>query len=380
MDDTHSVTARWIPELEAIVKLSRPRRFFQLTKMGTILALSVSILPILGLSSAPAKAASPTVVSLDFDDSTLDQYTTGFPILQSHNMHGTFYVITGEANNLSGYMTLSQLQALYSARNEIAGHTVLHPYLSQVSSDEVTREICDSRNTLLNWGFPVTDFAYPHSDENPTIDGIAKQCGYNSARSDGQIQSPNSCLSGCPPAETLPPTDPYLIRSPDSIQNTWSVSDIEGLVTQAENSGGGWVNLIFHRICNNACDPYSITPANFSAVLDWLQTQSNVSIETVKQVIGGPVNPAVSAPQVAPAPPGTNGVVNPSLETQDPYNSGTPYCWMTNTTGTNTASFTETSSVHSGQVAEQTNVSSFTSGAARLLIKQDLGECAPERR
>jgi peptidoglycan/xylan/chitin deacetylase (PgdA/CDA1 family) len=329
-----------------------------------------------GACEAFTVAANPTVVSLTFDDGNLDQYTNAFPILQAHHMVGTFYIITGEANNLSGSMTLSQLQALYSAGNEIAGHTVLHPYLSQVSTDEATREICDGRNTLLNWGFPVTDFAYPHSDQNSTIEGIVKQCGYDSARSDGQIKSPDGCLSGCPLAETIPPADPYLIKSPDSIQDTWSVSDIEGLVTQAENGGGGWINLIFHHICDNACDPYSITPANFSAVLDWLQTQ-NISIKTVNQVMGGPVNPQVSAPQVPPAPPGTNGVVNPSLETQDPYNSGTPYCWTTNTNGTNTASFAETSSAHSGQVAEQITVSSYTNGAARLLVKQDLGQCAP---
>ena len=321
-------------------------------------------------------ATGSTVVSLNFDDGTEDQYTTAFPMLQSLNMHGTFFIISGYANNLSGYMTLPQLQALYNAGNEIGGHTVLHPYLTQVSTDEATREICDSRDTLLNWGFPVTDFDYPHSASNATLESIAQQCGYNSARSDGEITSPDGCLSGCPMAETIPPADPYLLRSPDSIQDTWSVADIESLVTQAENNGGGWVNMIFHHICDNACDPYSITPANLQTVLTWLQTQP-VSIEPINQVIGGSVNPPVSAPQVAPAPPGTNGVVNPSLETVDPYNSGTPYCWTQSTTGTNNATFAETSNAHTGQVAEQINISSFTSGAARLIVKQDLGQCAP---
>jgi hypothetical protein len=177
-------------------------------------------------------------------------------------------------------------------------------------------------------------------------------------------------------AETIPPANPYLFKAPDSIQDTWSVSDIEGLVTQAENNGGGWINLIFHHICDNACDPYSITLANFSAVLTWLQTQP-VSIKTVNQVIGGSVNAPVSAPNVPPAAPGTNGVVNTSLETMDQYNPGAPYCFTPNTTGTNTALFAEVSGAHTGQVAEQINVSSFASGSARLIVKQDLGQCAP---
>jgi peptidoglycan/xylan/chitin deacetylase (PgdA/CDA1 family) len=351
-------------------------RFFRLTAVfALMLMFSIGFVSI--TRGTPARAATgSTVVSLNFDDGTEDQYTTAFPMLQSLNMHGTFFIISGYANNLSGYMTLPQLQALYNAGNEIGGHTVLHPYLTQVSTDEATREICDSRDTLLNWGFPVTDFDYPHSASNATLESIAQQCGYNSARSDGEITSPDGCLSGCPMAETIPPADPYLIRSPDSIQDTWSVADIESLVTQAENNGGGWVNMIFHHICDNACDPYSITPANLQTVLTWLQTQP-VSIEPINQVIGGSVNPPVSAPQVAPAPPGTNGVVNPSLETMDPYNSGTPYCWTQSTAGTNNATFAETSNAHTGQVAEQINISSFASGAARLIVKQDLGECAP---
>ncbi len=98
-------------------------------------------------------------------------------------MHGTFYTITGYIGVNPAYMTLPDLQAVYNAGNEIAGHTVLHPYLTQVSTDEATREICQSRDTLLNWGFPVTNFAYPYSDYNSAVEGIVQQCGYNSAGS-----------------------------------------------------------------------------------------------------------------------------------------------------------------------------------------------------
>ena len=105
-------------------------------------------------------------------------------------MHGTFYAITGYIGVNSAYMTLPDLQAVYNAGNEIGGHTVLHPYLTQVSTDEATREICQSRDTLLNWGFPVTNFAYPYSDYNSTVEGIVQQCGYNSGRLDENLQSP----------------------------------------------------------------------------------------------------------------------------------------------------------------------------------------------
>ena len=343
------------------------------------LAVAIALLLLLGTAgpfASAAHAATHTIVSLTFDDSDEDQYTNALPALEEYGMHATFYAISGYIGVNSGYMTVPQLQAIYNAGNEIGGHTVLHPNLTQVSTDEATREICDSRDTLLNWGFPVTDFAYPYSAYNSATEGIVKQCGYNSAREDGDITSPYGCVSGCPMAETIPPADPYGVRAPQSFQDTWSLADIEGEVTQAENNGGGWSVLVFHHICDNACDPYSVTPENFSALLAWLQTQ-NVSVETVAQVIGGSVQPAVSAPQVPPAPPGTNGVTNASLETDDPNNPGTPYCWMTSTGAGDTASFAETGTAHSGSVGETVTMSSYTSGDAKLLIREDLGQCAP---
>jgi len=290
-------------------------------------------------------------------------------------MHATFYVITGYVGVYSGYMTQSQLQDLYNAGNELGAHTVLHPHPTQISTDEATREICQSRNTLMSWGFPVTSFAYPYSDHSSTIEGIVQQCGLNSGRLDDGLQSPYSCQTGCPVAETIPPRDPYAIATPDAVQSNWTLSDLEGVVTQAEH-GGGWVPIVFHHVCENACDAYSITPEVFSAFLAWLQTQ-NVSVQTVDQVMGGSVQPTVNAPQVPPAAAGVNGVVNPSLETADQYNTGFPYCWVKSGSGTNTASYAQTSAAHTGSVAETVTISSYASGDAKLIVKQDLGQCAP---
>jgi peptidoglycan/xylan/chitin deacetylase (PgdA/CDA1 family) len=339
-------------------------------------AAALALLGMLGPLTGKAKAANPpTVVSLSFDDSTADQYTNVLPALQQAGLHGTFYVITGYIGVNPAYMTLSQLQAIASAGNEIAGHTVLHPDLTQVSNDEAAREICNSRNTLLNWGFQPTNFAYPYGSYNSTVEGIVQQCGYNSGRIDSDLQGVNGDCNGCDVSETIPPADPYAIRTPGSVQDTWTLSNLEGLVTGAE-AQGGWLPITFHHICDNDCDQYSMSTANFSAFLSWLKTQ-NVTVKTFGQVIGGSVKPPVSAPTVPPAPSGTNGVVNPSLETADPNNAGFPNCWVKSTSGTNNASFATTSSAHTGSVAETITISSFTSGDARLIVKQDLGQCAP---
>jgi peptidoglycan/xylan/chitin deacetylase (PgdA/CDA1 family) len=340
-----------------------------------LLLVAAVLAAMAGPFSGAARAGTPpTIVSLTFDDGNADQYTNAFPLLQQYGMHGTFYIATGYTGVNPGYMTLPQLQNLASAGNEIGGHTVLHPDLAQLSADEATREVCQSRNTLLNWGFQATDFAYPFASFNSATENIAQQCGFNSARADSGLHSPYGCAA-CAVSETVPPADPYAVQAPTSIQSNWSLADIESLVTQAEN-GGGWMPIVFHHICDSNCDPYSVTPATFGAFLAWLNTQ-NVSVQTVAQVIGGSVQPAVSPPQAAPAPAGSNGVANASLETTDPYRAGQPACWTTNTSGSNSASFSLTGSAHSGSAAETITMGSFSSGDARLIVKQDLGQCAP---
>jgi peptidoglycan/xylan/chitin deacetylase (PgdA/CDA1 family) len=343
---------------------------------ATALALATAVvIPRTPLVPAARASTPEAIISLTFDDSDEDQYTNAFPLLQQYGYTGTFFVITGYIGVNSSAMTLPQLQSLYAAGNEIAGHTVLHENLTQVNTGEATREICDSRDTLLNWGFPVTGFAYPYGASTPAIENIVQQCGYNYARSDFSLQSPAGC-SGCALSDTIPPSDPYSISAPQSIQDTWTLAQVESLVTQAE-SAGGWEPIIFHHICNDACDPYSITPANFGAFLAWLQTQP-VEVENMNQVMGGSVNPAVSVPSVPPAAPGTNAVANPTLQTADPNNPGVPDCWITSDTGTNTASFAETSPGYNGSsTAETVTMSNYTSGDAKLLTRQDLGECAP---
>ena len=141
------------------------------------------------LRAAPAGATTfqpmnwtpgETVVSLEFDDGSADQYQVG-SMLAGHNMKGTFFVNSGLEIN-SYHMTWSQIHDLYSQGNEIAGHTVLHADLATLPSDEAAREICNDRDTLLNEGFPVTDFAYPHGSNTSAIVSQVEQCGYNSAR------------------------------------------------------------------------------------------------------------------------------------------------------------------------------------------------------
>ena len=332
----------------------------------------------------PAFASAQTVVSLEFDDGTADQTTAG-TILQGAGMPGTFFINSGRIG-ASGYMTLSQIQALAAAGNEIGGHTVTHADLPTLSTDEAARQICNDRVALLADGFAVSDLAYPYGDTDAAVEQIAANCGYNSARTIGGIKNPFSC-SGCDLAETIPPGDPYDTQTPNSIIATETLAQIEGLVTQAPSSG--WVQLVMHHICaqsDPSCDPtYAIDPTTLSAFVAWLKPQvasGALAVKTVHQVMGGTVKPGVPGPAI-PQPGTGNLLQDPSLEnvvTDPNFNNGLPIpsCWQLGQSGTNNGTGAVTTDAHSGVSAEKVSITSFSSGDERLLSQEDLGGCAPE--
>lgn len=90
-------------------------------------AAALTWLPGGAMWSSPASASTPTIVTIGFDDGTVDQFTNGFPLLAAHGIHATFFVNTGPiAAADPDHMTWADLHTLFSAGNEIAGHTIDH--------------------------------------------------------------------------------------------------------------------------------------------------------------------------------------------------------------------------------------------------------------
>lgn len=322
-----------------------------------------------------------TLVSLTFDDTLSDQYQVR-ALLAAHGMHATFYTISDRVGLDANSMTLGQLVDLASDGNEIAGHTVSHPDLSILGSDDEKREICNGRVRLLNMGFDVRNFAYPFGSppaQSPLADPVAQilnDCGYNSARGTGDIVSPNTC-PGCPYADSIPPGRTYHVRTPDSVKFGTSLETMQGYVTQAEDHGGGWVVIVMHHVCDG-CNPYSVPYQQLSDFLDWLEARAanGTVVQTVSEVMGGPLKPPVNGPPRPLPAPGANLLQNASLEV-DANNDGLPDCWQKGGSGTNVATFAKTSDASDGVVAEQIDIQSLASGARRLVSKQDTGLCAP---
>jgi peptidoglycan/xylan/chitin deacetylase (PgdA/CDA1 family) len=225
--------------------------------------------------TGPAIAAvSPAVVTIQFDDGNANQVTAA-QMLAVHGMVGTFYVNTGFIGQDADHLTWTDLTNMSLAGNEIAGHTLTHANLKHLKPTAAQQQICQDRQNLIDNGFQPTDFAYPFGAFDAGTEAIVKQCGYSSGRG----------VAGG--TETIPPLDPFATRTPPNPKKGTQVATIEGYVTDAQNAGGGWVQLVFHNVCLK-CDAYAITPAHFEELLTWLdgqRTNGSVLIETTQQVM-----------------------------------------------------------------------------------------------
>jgi peptidoglycan/xylan/chitin deacetylase (PgdA/CDA1 family) len=335
-------------------------------------------------SRASTAPAARTVVSFTWGGGRGDQMGA-LPAFRRYRMHATFYVPsglvcrpgTGPGCAHSPYLTLGDVRRIAADGNEIGGLSVQHVPLAGLSAVEAQREICDDRVNLTRWGLRVTDFAYPFAQVNQTLQDLARRCGYNSALGTGQLRGAGLCLH-CAWAETIPPRNPYLLRTPievDSVGTTWSPATFEKIVTGARQHGGGWVIFTIHDVCAHAC-ALGVTRPELDSVLGWLARHAGhgVSVRTVRQVIGGPVRPAVAGPGPRPIPP--PGVVNSRLSAVAA--GGMPACFQAGRYGTNHATFRyQRRAGPGGAGAEVISLTQRKSGTAQIVPTMDLGACAP---
>ncbi|MFH5880437.1 polysaccharide deacetylase family protein [Arthrobacter sp. NA-172] len=324
-------------------------------------------------ASATPSAAPLSSVSLTFDSGRASQMEAA-RILKDHGLRGTFYIDSGFVG-APDYMTMDNLHSLAADQNEIGGHTVTLADLTAVEPDEASRQICNDRVSLTNWGFKVTSFSYPFAASTAASENLVSGCGYSSARGLGEIHSPVDCPS-CAAAETVRPANLFRTRATSEVGSTWTLAGLQATVEQGEKAGG-WLQLTFYDI-DNSGSPRSISPALFEQFATWLAArtaQGTMAVRTVHDVIGGVSKPVVNGPAAAPAAPGKNALRNPGLEIAGNY--GLPQCWQVASYGKNSAVLSTLNPGHSGTVARRLDVSQYASGDAKLIPVLDLGACAP---
>ena len=379
--------------IDEVAKLSFVRKpFVRAGIAGLILALLASSF-VIQSNRASAVSRGPVVVSLTWDDGRSSQ-AGSTAIQQSRGFPATYYVNSGMVGSSGYYLTKPQLDEIATGGNEIGGHTRRHENLTKITPEEASATICNDRNQIMAWygSQAGNSFAYPFGASNTAVEQITKDCGYASARSVSGVVSPYAC-TGCPPSETIPPTNPYRLRTPGaSVSNKTTLADLQFQVENASVTGGGWVILVLHSL-GVPTDSLSIDPVLYGEFLDWLKARQDVTVRTVGDVIANGVptatttstSPATSqvtttTTTTAPPPPIPMSITNAGLEANVDGNPVSD-CWLRGYARTNTATWNRTSGSHSGSWAEEVSITEFTNGDRKLVPVLDGGTanggCAP---
>jgi peptidoglycan/xylan/chitin deacetylase (PgdA/CDA1 family) len=252
-----------------------------------VAALAVVVLSTAwGVSACASEKADTTVihvklqklvVSLTFDDAYVDQYLYLRPLLRSHHMNATYYVITSDSDGpFRCCMSFAQLLTLQSEGDDVGGHGVSHVNLTDpaVSSTDKLADVCASRTDLLAHGIvdPVS-YAYPFGAFNAAAEAIVGACGYGNSREGGDA-SLVTTVPSFPWAETLPPKDPFDLRTVDvDAPKAKNLADLETFVNAAAAHGGAWLPLTFHQVCDHGAADYKTCMSSWSAIDDRMMNQ-----------------------------------------------------------------------------------------------------------
>jgi peptidoglycan/xylan/chitin deacetylase (PgdA/CDA1 family) len=287
------------------------------------------------LTAVPAQAVEgPVVVSITFDDGLTSQYQAG-PTLQKHGIRATYYLNSGAIDERGGFGTMSWAWAseLAAAGHEIGGHTLDHVNISgdALTREEKVRQVCQDRARLIQQGFTPKSFAFPFGGVDPTAIQIVQECGYESSRRAGGINS-----AGPNYADRVPPIEGnYLIRVLGQADTgPVTLQSLRTAVDAAYANGGGWVPMLFHAVCFPGQATYATCMSGTRpvdvTVLDqfgsWLAADPRpITTKTVSDTLatGIPTQPPPPVDTTAPTVTLSSPAAGATLRTATPTISGT---------------------------------------------------------
>lgn len=239
--------------------------------------------PLAALRARPADNTSTPqlfkqpLISVTFDDGWESVYKTAMPELQKYGIHTTQYVLSG-TESYPGYMSWDQIKTVEKAGHEVACHTVNHPDLTTLDSEDLSKQLNGCKDTLSGeLGHPILDFASPYGSYNDqTITAIKKI--YGSQRNiNGVIADGISDLDINLPSNF----DRYNIIGV-TVRRETTVSQLQSLVKYAADRNG-WLVLTYHQ-ADDGPSQYGIDPNSLDKQLSYL-SGTPYRIVTVQQVI-----------------------------------------------------------------------------------------------
>lgn len=130
------------------------------------------------------KAKSPiphNSVVITFDDGYANNYDQAFPVLKKYGFPATIFAVAGLVGQ-DGYLTWDQIREMERSGVTVGSHTLDHPYLPELSTEEQRRQIMDSKLLLeQGTGHRIDHFAYPSGGFDESSKALVREAGYQAA-------------------------------------------------------------------------------------------------------------------------------------------------------------------------------------------------------
>ena len=208
-------------------------------------------------------------ISITFDDNYSDQFSYAWESMETRGIVGTFFVLTNTINT-PGYMSYANLQALQTAGNEIASHSVTHTSFTSLTDQQIRDECVNSKALLESNGLVISNIAYPNGDTDSHVDSIVDDY-YDSGRT-----------AFVPPFLVELPTGQFRIPGFNKENEVNELELLKELVDEVYNTED-WGVFLFHNVLpGDYSSQYTTSQEDFEAFLDYVLLKG-IPIITIRQ-------------------------------------------------------------------------------------------------
>jgi peptidoglycan/xylan/chitin deacetylase (PgdA/CDA1 family) len=338
--------------------------------VGTVLLCTMGLLA-LANGRALADTYSPInndcsggYVAFTFDDGPDVNTPAVLTALQGLNLTATFFVIGDKlVNNPTNDQTLQQEVADgFSVQNHTYDHaswTGASTGTAPLTDAQIQDELTQATQAIVNAGAPApTLYRPPYGDINAYDDLLAQHLGYRIVMSWGT------------PTGNIVDSQDWTGISPSQIASN--------VINGYTKNGYFYPGIKANSIVGMHDGEYDTTLNTIQAlqpIVDYMNSQHLCSTNVIRPDATGGIVP----PPAPPEPTTGNLVQNPSLEMlKSGGPAAEPVCFQQAgaNVASNVATWSITSDAHSGTVAENVNVTSWTAGDRKLVLTQRQSEAS----
>lgn len=211
------------------------------------------------------------LVTLTFDDGHEQNTGTALPVMQSFGFKSTqCYATTFIEDVADEQAVLANAMQFKNAGHEICSHTVTHPFLTQLSAQQVDYELSHSKDYLQSaFGVTIRNFASPYGDHNAAVNQQIQQY-YRSHRTVNEGYNSKDNF------------DVYRLR----VQNMLSTTTLEEFQSWLDHAKATntWLILVYHKVDNTGIGSFDTFLSDFQQQMGALSA-SGIMVKTYNDAL-----------------------------------------------------------------------------------------------